>query len=137
MDKGLLQVMDHKIGHNDTKKLGTTDKRTVIIATILLVTVAVLLFSLSYSSQANAQNKTQSQKSGNATTTNATTKTTGGAGSAKQLSQLGAGANNQILGNNTEIGNPNAGKAASTQEKINATTPKTGLPSNPTGKGQK
>jgi hypothetical protein len=36
-----------------------------------------------------------------------------------------------------EIGNPNAGKAASTQEKINATTPKTGLSSNPTGKGQK
>jgi hypothetical protein len=130
-------VMDHKISHNSRKKLGTTDRRTVIIATILLVTVAVLLLSLSYSSQANAQNKTQSQKSGNATTTNATTKTTGGAGSAKQLSQLGAGANNQILGNNTDIGNPNAGKAASTQEKINASTPKTGLPSNPTGKGQK
>jgi len=96
--------MDHKISHNNSKKLGTTDRRTVIIATILLVTVA---------------------------------KTTGGVGSAKQLSQLGAGANNQILGNNTEIGNPNAGKAASTQEKINAATPKTGLPSNPTGKGQK
>jgi hypothetical protein len=92
---------------------------------------------MSYSSQANAQNKTQSQKSGNATTTNATTKTTSAAGSAKQLSQLGAGANNQILGNNTDIGNPNAGKAASTQEKINASTPKTGLPSNPTSKGQK
>jgi hypothetical protein len=130
-------VMDHKISYNNSKKLGTADRRTVIIATILLVTVAVLLLSLSYSPQVNAQNKTQSLKSGNATTTNATTKTTSGAGSAKQLSQLGSGANNQILGNNTDIGNHNTGKAASTQEKINATTPKTGLPSNPTGKGQK
>jgi hypothetical protein len=43
----------------------------------------------------------------------------------------------KILGNNTNIGNPKTGKAASAQEKINATTPKTGLSSNPTGKGQK
>jgi len=130
--------MVHKISHNTAKRLITADRATVIIATIFLVTAAVLLLSSSYSSQANAQNKTQPQKSGNATTTNATAKkTTGGAESAKQLSQLGVGANKQVLGNNTDIGNPNAGKAASTQEKINATTPKTGLPSNPTSKGQK
>jgi negative regulator of sigma E activity len=125
------RVMDHKIKHNTSKKLATTNKLTAITAMILLVTAAaIVVLSMSLGSPVNAQNKTQSQKSANTTTKTA-------AGNIKQLSQLGVGANNQTLGNNTAIGNPSAGKSASTEQKINATTPKTGLPSNPTGKGQK
>ena len=81
-----------------------------------------------------ATNKCPKCSSGAATGTNATK---GAIGSAQQLSQLGVGAGSQIIKNNTNIGNPSASKAASTEQKVNATTPKTGLPSNPTGAGQK
>ncbi|MDQ6666907.1 MAG: DUF488 domain-containing protein [Thermoproteota archaeon] len=50
---------------------------------------------------------------------------------------LGVGNNSKILANNTNIGNPNAGKAASAQEKITSGTPTNGLSSNPTKGSQK
>jgi hypothetical protein len=108
--------------------------------TVLLVLFAFGLVFVSVNTQSvlaqSSTAKNATQKAGSsATGTNATK---GGAiGSAQQLSQLGVGAGSQMIKNNTNIGNPNASKAASTEEKVNATTPKTGLPSNPTGTGQK
>jgi hypothetical protein len=47
------------------------------------------------------------------------------------------GNNSKVLANNTNIGNPNAGKAASAQQKVTSRTPTNGLPSNPTKGSQK
>jgi hypothetical protein len=129
--------------------------RTVYVTVILVVVFAfgLVFMSVNYYTQSvlaqtsTAKNATQKAgssgaatnkcpkcSSGAATGTNATK---GAIGSAQQLSQLGVGAGSQMIKNNTNIGNSNATKAASTEEKVNATTPKTGLPSNPTGAGQK
>jgi hypothetical protein len=114
--------------------------RTVYVTVILVVLAFGLVFvSVNYHTQSvlaqSSTAKNATQKAGNsATGTNATK---GAIGSAQQLSQLGVGAGSQMIKNNTNIGNPNASKAASTEEKVNATTPKTGLPSNPTGTGNK
>lgn len=109
--------------------------------TVILVVFAfgLVFVSINYHTQSvlaqSSTAKNATQKAGSsATGTNATK---GAIGSAQQLSQLGVGAGSQMIKNNTNIGNPNATKAASTEEKVNATTPKTGLPSNPTGAGQK
>jgi hypothetical protein len=71
-----------------------------------------------------AQSQTNKTKNANATAA-------APIGNAQQLSKA-LGNNNKIIANNTSIGNPNAGKAASGQEKVTAGTPANGLPSNPT-----
>ena len=57
-------------------------------------------------------------------------------GNVQQLSKA-LGNNSKILANNTNIGNPNAGNAASAQQKITSGTPTNGLSSNPTKGSQK
>jgi len=108
--------------------------------TVILVVFAfgLVFVSLNYHTQSVlAQKSTAKNATQNASSATGTNATKGAVGSAQQLSQLGVGAGSQIIKNSTDIGNPNATKAASTQEKVNATTPKNGLPSNPTGAGQK
>ncbi|PWU79346.1 MAG: hypothetical protein DLM72_17860 [Candidatus Nitrosopolaris wilkensis] len=72
------------------------------------------------------QSQSQTNKTKNTTATAAAP-----IGNVQQLSQA-LGNNSKIIANNTNIGNPNAGKAASSQEKITSGTPANGLPSNPT-----
>ena len=57
-------------------------------------------------------------------------------GTVQQLSKA-LGNNTKIISNNTNIGNPNVGKAASAQQKVTSPTAKNGLPSNPTKGSQK
>jgi hypothetical protein len=99
------------------------------LISISLLSVGAIL-SLQYSNLANAQNQSQSQSN--------KTKSAGTIappiGNVKQLSKA-LGNNTKILTNNTNIGNPNASKAASAQQKVTSPTPKNALPSNPTGKG--
>ena len=99
--------------------------------TVILVVFAfgLVFVSVNYHTQSvlvqssTAKNATQKACS-SATGTNATK---GAIGSAQQLSQLGVGAGSQMIKNNTDIGNPNASKAALTEEKVNAIHRKQGF----------
>ena len=113
---------------------------TATIVAISLIT-ATTLFSFHFAGSAIAQKANQSQTSkGSAQNQSAkqsqTNKTksmnaTKPIGNVQQLSKA-LGNNSKIISNNTNIGNPNAGKAASAQQKVTSPTPKNGLPSNPT-----
>jgi hypothetical protein len=103
-----------------------------IIAISLLS--ASILMSLQYTLSANAQNqKTNQSQSQIAKSANTAVPPLG---NVQQLSKA-LGNNSKILANNTNIGNPNAGKAASAQQKITSGTPTNGLSSNPTKGSQK
>jgi hypothetical protein len=73
----------------------------------------------------------QGQKSNQTVAQSNKTKSAIPIGNVQQLSKA-LGNNAKIIANNTNIGNPNAGKAASAQQKVTSPTPKNGLPSNPT-----
>lgn len=110
------------------------NRKVVVIVGAALISISLLsvgaILPLQYSNLANAQNQSQSQSN--------KTKSAGTIappiGNVKQLSKA-LGNNTKILTNNTNIGNPNASKAASAQQKVTSPTPKNALPTNPTGKG--
>ncbi|MDP9287401.1 MAG: hypothetical protein M3P08_04305 [Thermoproteota archaeon] len=86
--------------------------------------------SLQYGHSAQAQNQKTNQSQTNKTKyANATAATP--IGNVQQLSKA-LGNNTKILTSNANIGNPNAGKAASAQQKVTPDTPTNGLTSNPT-----
>lgn len=105
---------------------------TIIAATVIVMSLfsATTLLSLEFAASAGAQKTNQSQSN--------KTKTAGTIappiGNVKQLSKA-LGNNTKIISNNTKIGNPNATKAAQSQQKVTSSTPKNGLPSNPTKGG--
>ena len=109
------------------------------VAAVLLISLlsATSILSLQYSLVATAQgqksNQTQSQSNNKTKSTNNPAPPIG---NVQQLSKA-LGNNSKIIANNTNIGNPNAGKAASAQQKVTSPTPKNGLPSNPTKGSQK
>ena len=113
--------MNPKLYNHDPHSTTRVIIRITIIAVSLLS--ATILLSLQYSFSANAQS---SSKTNN---TNATAAAP--IGNVQQLSKT-LGNNTKMLTNGTNIGNPNASKAASAQQKVTAGTPATGLPSNPT-----
>jgi hypothetical protein len=98
---------------------------------------ASLLLSLQYSLSANAQSQKtkQPQSQSQSNKTKSANTTAPPIGNVQQLSKA-LGNNSKVLANNTNIGNPNAGKAASAQQKVTSGTPTNGLSSNPT-KGSK
>ena len=99
---------------------------------------ASLLLSLQYSLSANAQSQKtkQPQSQSQSNKTKSANTTVPPIGNVQQLSKA-LGNNSKVLANNTNIGNPNAGKAASAQQKVTSGTPTNGLPSNPTKGSQK
>jgi type II secretory pathway pseudopilin PulG len=112
--------------------------KAIVGAAIIAISLlsASLLLSLQNSFSANAQNQksNQSQSQSN--------KTTSANNSAPPIATCNNYRkpwenNSKVLANNTNIGNPNAGKAASAQQKITSGTPTNGLPSNPTKGSQK
>jgi hypothetical protein len=106
----------------------TNQTKSALAVAIMGISIfsAAVLVSLEYSTIAFAQ-KQNTNKTKNATATTATPPI----GNVQQLSKA-LGNNSKIIANNTSIGNPNAGKAASSQEKVGSGTPANGLPSNPT-----
>lgn len=105
------------------------------IITISLLSAGILL-SLQYSLSANAQNPKTNQSQSQSNKTKSANTAVPPIGNVQQLSKA-LGNNSKILANNTNIGNPNAGKAASAQQKITSGTPTNGLSSNPTKGSQK
>jgi hypothetical protein len=107
----------------------TSQTTTALAVAIIGITIvsAALLLSLEYSTAAIAQKQNTNQSQMNKT------KNTNAApiGNTQQLSKA-LGNNSKVIANNTNIGNPNAGKAASTQEKVTSGTDVNGLSSNPT-----
>ncbi|MRN41389.1 MAG: hypothetical protein FIO02_10155 [Nitrosopumilales archaeon] len=97
---------------------------------------AAILLSLQYSLSANAQNQKTNQSQSQSNKTKSANTAAPPIGNVQQLSKA-LGNNSKILANNTNIGNPNAGKAASAQQKITSGTPTNGLSSNPTKGSQK
>jgi hypothetical protein len=93
---------------------------------------AGVILSLQYSLSANAQNQKTNQSQSQSNKTNSSPPI----GNTQQLTKA-LGNNSKTLANNTNIGNPNAGKAASAQQKITSGTPANGLQSNPTNGSQK
>ena len=100
-----------------------------IISISLLSASAVL--SLQYSFLANAQSPKTNQSQSQSNKTKSAGTIAPPIGNVQQLSKA-LGNNTKIISNNTNIGNPNAGKAAQSQQKVTSGTPKNGLPSNPT-----
>ena len=113
---------------NNHKKSAIIGAATIAIS---LLSAGVLL-SLQNTLSANAQNQKTNQSKSQSNKTNITPPI----GNTQQLTKA-LGNNSKILANNTNIGNPNAGKAASTQQKVTSGTPANGLPSNPTKGSQK
>jgi hypothetical protein len=112
--------------------------RAIIGAAIIAISLlsAGILLSLQYSLWANAQNQITNQSQSQSNKTKSANTAAPPIGNVQQLSKA-LGNNSKILANNTNIGNPNADKAASAQEKITSGTPTTGLSSNPTKGSQK
>jgi hypothetical protein len=112
--------------------------RAIIGAAIIAISLlsASILLSLQYSLPANALNQKTNQSQSQSNKTKSAITAAPPIGNVQQLSKA-LGNNSKILANNTNIGNPNAGKAASAQEKITSGTPTTGLSSNPTKGSQK
>ena len=107
--------------------------RSIIGGAIIAVSLlsAGILLSLQYSLSANAQNQKTNQSQSQSNKTKSANTAAPPIGNVQQLSKA-LGNNSKILANNTNIGNPNAGKAASAQEKITSGTPTNGLSSNAT-----
>jgi hypothetical protein len=112
--------------HN--RKVGVIIGATLI--SISLLSVGAIL-SLQYSNLANAQNQKTNQSQSQSNKTKSASTVAPPIGNVQQLSKA-LGNNTKIISNNTKIGNPNAGKAAQSQQKVTSSTPKNGLPSNPT-----
>jgi hypothetical protein len=112
--------------------------RSIIGAAIIAISLlsASTLLSLQYSLSANAQNQKTNQSQSQSNKTKSANTAAPPIGNVQQLSKA-LGNNSKILANNTNIGNPTAGKAASAQEKITSGTPTNGLSSNPTKGSQK
>jgi hypothetical protein len=114
--------------------------RTISIIGGAIITISLLsagiLMSLQYSLSANAQNQKTNQSQSQSNKTKSANTAVPPIGNVQQLSKA-LGNNSKILANNTNIGNPNAGKAASAQQKITSGTPTNGLSSNPTKGSQK
>jgi hypothetical protein len=110
---------------NSKRLTSTTSTLAAAIIAISLLTTTILM-SPPYSTSAYAQNQKTNQSQ-----TNKTKNAAPPIGNVQQLSQA-LGNNSKILANNTNIGNPNAGKAASLQQKVTSGTPTNSLPSNPT-----
>ena len=91
---------------------------------------------MQYSLSANAQNQKTNQSQSQSNKTKSANTAVPPIGNVQQLSKA-LGNNSKILANNTNIGNPNAGKSASAQQKITSGTPTNGLSSNPTKGSQK
>ena len=110
----------------------------VVGAAIIAISLlsAGILLSLQYSLSANAQNQKSNQSQLQSNKTKSANNSAPPIGNVQQLSKA-LGNNSKVLANNTNIGNPNAGKAASAQQKITSGTPTNGLPSNPTKGSQK
>jgi hypothetical protein len=100
-----------------------------IISISLLSAGAIL--SLQYSFLANAQSQKTNQSQSQSNKTKSAGTIAPPIGNVKQLSKA-LGNNTKIISNNTNIGNPNAAKAAQSQQKVTSSTPKNGLASNPT-----
>ncbi len=115
-----------------------TKTRVIIGGAIIVISLlsAAILLSLQYSLSANAQNQKTNQSQSQSNKTTSANTAAPPIGNVQQLSKA-LGNNSEILSNNTNIGNPNAGKAASAQEKITSETPTNGLSSNPTKGSQK
>jgi hypothetical protein len=112
--------------------------RAIIGAAIIAISLlsAGILLSLQYSLSAIALNQKTNQSQSQSNKTKSANTAAPPIGNVQQLSKA-LGNNSKILANNTNIGNPNADKAASAQEKITSGTPTTGLSSNPTKGSQK
>jgi hypothetical protein len=110
---------------NSKRLTSTTFTVAAAIVAISLLTTTTILMSPPHSSSVYAQNQKTNQSQ-----TNKTNNAAPPIGNVQQLSQA-LGNNSKILANNTNIGNPNAGKAASAQEKVTSGTPSNSLPSNP------
>jgi hypothetical protein len=112
--------------------------RSIIGGAIIAISLlsASTLLSLQYSLSANAQNQKTNQSQSQSNKTKSANTAAPPIGNVQQLSKA-LGNNSKILANNTNIGNPTAGKAASAQEKITSGTPTNGLSSNPTKGSQK
>ncbi|MDQ6668232.1 MAG: hypothetical protein M3Y53_08420 [Thermoproteota archaeon] len=115
-----------------------TETRVIIGGAIIVISLlsAAILLSLQYGLSANAQNQKTNQSQSQSNKTTSANTAAPPIGNVQQLSKA-LGNNSEILSNNTNIGNPNAGKAASAQEKITSETPTNGLSSNPTKGSQK
>ena len=102
--------------------------RDIIGWTIIAISFlsAAILLSLQYSLSANAQNQKTNQSQSQSNRTKSANNAATPIGNVQQLSKA-LGNNSKILANNTNIGNPNAGKAASAQQKITSGTPTNGL----------
>ena len=99
------------------------------IISISLLSAGAILSQYSFLANAQSPKTNQSQSQSNKTKSAGTIAPP--IGNVQQLSKA-LGNNSKIISNNTSIGNPNAGKAAQSQQKVTAGTPKNGLPSNPT-----
>jgi len=111
----------------------TSQTTTALAVAIIGITIvsAALLLSLEYSKAAIAQKQNTNQSQTNKTKNTNAAAAAPPIGNTQQLSKA-LGNNSKVIANNTNIGNPNAGKAASTQEKVTSGTAPNGLPSNPT-----
>lgn len=98
---------------------------TITLA-LLSLTLAFLISSTQEKIAVQAQNSSKINNSNSANIPSAPP-----IGNVQQLSKA-IGNNSQILKGNVNIGNPNASKAASAQQKITSGTPTSGLASNPT-----
>jgi hypothetical protein len=118
----------------NTKTYNRKTCATAVLSISLLSAAAIL--SLEYSEAANAQGQKSNQMVAQSNKTKSASNSAPPIGNVQQLSKA-LGNNTKIIANNTNIGNPNAGKAASAQQKVTAPTAKNGLPSNPTKGSQK